>query len=72
MGQATGLGTEQAPLQHVIEPDRSHWLRVWDTMKFIHTVSSPNYLQLQEELTLTNAQVASILFTVLGQQIFKV
>jgi hypothetical protein len=42
MGLASGLDAENFSILEVsiAEPERTHWLRVWETLTFLHTVSS--------------------------------
>jgi hypothetical protein len=40
MGLASGLDAEEFAISRVTEPEHSHWLRIWETLKFLHTVGS--------------------------------
>jgi hypothetical protein len=41
MGLACGLDSKEFPISGVVEPERSHWLRVWESLRFLHIVRSP-------------------------------
>jgi len=35
MGLACGLDSKEFPISGVVEPERSHWLRVWESLRFL-------------------------------------
>jgi len=37
VGKAVGLDRQDSPLASINEPERSHWLRVWDSLRFLHS-----------------------------------
>jgi hypothetical protein len=41
MGLACGLDSKEFPISGVVEPERSHWLRVWETLRFLYIVRFP-------------------------------
>jgi hypothetical protein len=41
MGLASGLDAKEFPASEIAEPERSHWLRVWESLRFLHIVRSP-------------------------------
>lgn len=59
LGQANGLDTEEVPLPGLKEAERHHWLRLWETMRFLNLYIACNMPSDVSKLTTILQMVSS-------------
>jgi hypothetical protein len=75
LGQANGFDTEEVPLQGLKEAQRHHWLRLWETMRFLNLYitcnTPPQSIKADDDMQMVSSSNKFIAHTAEGESLLS-